>query len=175
MRSPIWLILHDPKSTTGTTERWCVEKGIGFEIVQAPELKTDELPDAAIIFGGDMQVWETEKYPWLSREKAFVAQMLNADKPILGLCLGAQLIAEQLGGEVTDMGMDVIGWFPVQTDEETILPFHCHSSKFSLPAGTVRIAGDEMINQGFRKFGHQVGLQFHAEMDRPRLAHALEK
>lgn len=132
--------------------------------------------DCLIVMGGPMGVGDTTQYPWLNREKHFIAEAIKANKKILGICLGAQLIAEVLGAHVTKNVHREIGWFPVMYDEGLgdhwlveLLPadldvFHWHGDTFAIPPDARRIASSEACqNQGYILHEQIIGLQFHLE------------
>ena len=121
-----------------------------------------------------MSVNDEQDYPWLAAEKAFIRRVIEAGKATLGICLGAQLIANALGGEVFKNSVKEIGWFPIRAAKtsneagfqfpEEIAVFHWHGETFSLPTGAVRIAESEGCkNQAFQLGAHVIGLQFHLE------------
>jgi GMP synthase-like glutamine amidotransferase len=141
----------------------------------------EPLPDLGkfemlVVMGGPMNVHEELQHPWLAREKEFLRQAVDAGKVIVGVCLGAQLLAVALGGEVTRNAHSEIGWFPVETTKGAaadpvcrVLPssftaFHWHGDTFSIPPGAVHIARSQgCANQAFI-FGTKVlALQFHLE------------
>ena len=142
---------------------------------------TSELPDQSefdwlIVLGGPMNIYETEKYPWLEIEKSFISQSIIANKPVLGICLGAQLIADVLGASITTGPYTEIGWFPVQKSveirdtfldnvfPESIQAFHWHSDTFSIPDGAIPLFSSEAcMNQGFLYKDRVIGLQCHLE------------
>jgi GMP synthase-like glutamine amidotransferase len=132
--------------------------------------------DWLVIMGGPMNIDEHDRYPWLVREKQFIAETIGRNKPVLGICLGAQLLADVLGGRVTPNGEKEIGWFPVSLTDgasglpvfralpEEFLPFHWHGDTFSIPPGAVHAAGSEACaNQAFQYGDRVVGLQFHLD------------
>jgi GMP synthase-like glutamine amidotransferase len=140
----------------------------------------DKLPpdmanvDGLIIMGGPMNVHETEKYPWLQMEKKIIKQFLATEKPILGICLGAQLLADALGSKVFPHTIREIGWWPVNFTADarqrfSILPasisvLHWHGDTYELPYGACRFAQSEgCAEQGFRLGQHVLALQFHIE------------
>lgn len=141
----------------------------------APVLASE---DALLVMGGPMGVGDEERFPFLREEKLLLRAYLAARRPVLGVCLGAQLLAEVLGARVRAQGHREIGWFPLRWDwaaravspfghvpDESVV-FHWHGDTFSLPPGTVRVASSAACaNQGFTSpDGRTVGLQFHLEM-----------
>ena len=131
--------------------------------------------DWLIILGGPMNIYEEDKYPWLSKEKEFIHQAIASDKIVLGICLGAQLMADVLGGKVQRNVHREIGWFPVKLMPESkasrifrVLPeefmaLHWHGDTFELPPGAVHTAESQACkNQAF-ELGKAIGLQFHLE------------
>ena len=122
-----------------------------------------------------MGIYDEEEYPWLKREKLFLSKVIQTEKPVLGICLGAQLVADVLGAAVRGNKDKEIGWFPVSRAEDVpenlhdILPhtqtvFHWHGDTFDLPPHSVRLYSSEACrNQGFVYKDRVVALQFHLE------------
>ncbi|HEY5653333.1 MAG TPA: type 1 glutamine amidotransferase, partial [Pontiella sp.] len=110
-------------------------------------------------------------YPWLKAEKELIIQAVHAGKTILGVCLGAQLIADALGAKVYSGPHKEIGWFPIQCfnsdliwPENQLTVFHWHGDTFDLPKGAKRIASSAACkNQAFIVKDRILGLQFHME------------
>lgn len=136
--------------------------------------------EGLVVMGGPMSVHEEAEHPWLVAEKKAIAAAIDAGRPVLGVCLGAQLIADVLGAAVTKNRVPEIGWFPVtRTPEaaghpllkdvpESLEVLHWHGETFDVPAGGTRLfASEHCVNQAFAVGGHVLGLQFHLEMDRP--------
>jgi len=141
----------------------------------------ERLPDAddfnwLIVMGGPMNIYEDDKYHWLIEEKKFIEKAIANRKIVLGVCLGAQLIADVLGSTVYKNEYKEIGWFPISLTQESrksalfnTLPdkftaFHWHGDTFDLPAGATRIAENEgCANQAFEYNGRVIGFQFHLE------------
>jgi len=135
--------------------------------------------DLLIIMGGPMNIYEYKKYPWLREEKAFIEEAISEGKAVLGICLGAQLIADVLKAEVFKNNYKEIGWFPVFTVKpevsetsllksfpEKFIAFHWHGDTFSLPEGAKQLFASEACkNQGFIYRNRVIGLQFHLEMN----------
>jgi GMP synthase-like glutamine amidotransferase len=141
-----------------------------------PLLPAIEEIDWLIVMGGPMGVHDETEYPWLKPEKNFIRQAIDANKKILGICLGAQLIADVLGTKVYQNRYREIGWFNIDRSAEgnstilsTALPeqtevFHWHGDTFDIPAGAKLLASSEACkNQGFILDNRVVGLQFHLE------------
>lgn len=129
--------------------------------------------DLLIVLGGPMSVNDQADYPWLVQEKVFIQQAIAAHKPILGICLGAQLIAYALGAKVYPNAQKEIGWFDIQAVKvpatafqfpPRIEVFHWHGETFYLPAGAVHLAqSDACAHQAFQYQQQVIGLQFHLE------------
>jgi len=156
---------------------WATRQGHVIEEFLVPESGLPEAGDHArvIIIGGPMSVWETDRHPWLIEEKRLIAELLSSQTPVLGICLGAQLLAEQLGATVTPGEHKEIGWFDVDATEEArstwlgdALParfksFMWHGDFFELPSSAVPVAANAAHDvQGFLH-GSNLGLQFHLE------------
>ena len=143
----------------------------------------ESLPDVddfdwLLVMGGPMGIYDHVEYPWLKPEKALIRAAIEAGKRVLGICLGAQLIADCLGATVTRNAHREIGWFPVRFSEQcretplgAILPqcitaFHWHGDTFALPRGAVLLGSSEACpNQGFILDNRVFGFQFHLETD----------
>jgi GMP synthase (glutamine-hydrolysing) len=124
--------------------------------------------DGLIVMGGPMGVYDEAIYPWLTAEKAFIKEILAQDKPVLGICLGAQLIAEVLGAKVSKNRQREIGFFPL-TGDGAVFPaiftaFHWHGDTFGIPDGAVHLASSAACkNQAFIYKDNVLALQFHLE------------
>ncbi len=133
--------------------------------------------DALVIMGGPMGVSDHAEYHWLSPETIFIQQAIDAGKHVLGVCLGAQLIAHALGAEVRANPVAEIGWYPIQLADEFLctpigqgLPaefpvLHWHGDTFNIPEMALPMAASEGCrNQGFLFDARVLALQFHLEM-----------
>ncbi|MBN2684890.1 MAG: type 1 glutamine amidotransferase [Pontiellaceae bacterium] len=158
----------------GQIEAWAQNHDI--EISCTRLFAGDALPpleqfDTLVIMGGPMGIYDHDEYPWLPDEKAFIKRAIDAEKPVLGICLGAQLIADVLGAKVYPGPQKEIGWFPLQRTAEapewfpeTLTAFHWHGDTFDIPDGAVRLASSAACaNQGFISRDHVIALQFHME------------
>lgn len=143
-----------------------------FEDYTLPSLDAFDL---LIVLGGPMSIHDEEEYSWLVDEKEFIRSAINNNKPVLGICLGAQLIASSLGADVYAAAEKEIGWLPIVRSEtlsgewkdvfpERLNVFHWHGEAFELPSGSMGIASSaQCANQGFIFKNNVVGLQFHLE------------
>ncbi len=174
------ILRHVPFEDAGAIVPWLEERGLSphelrlWENTPLPE----QPPDWLIIMGGPMSIQDETQHPWLPREKAFIRRCIDAGTTIVGVCLGAQLLAEALGARVQS-GEPEIGWFPVRPagdhplarhfmDETPVL--HWHSDRFDIPQGAVHLlASDACPGQAFLYGDRILGLQFHLEMDEPGL------
>jgi GMP synthase (glutamine-hydrolysing) len=143
---------------------------------EAPPLEPDGFR-AAIVFGGPMNVDEVEAHPWLRREKRFLRELLERGTPLLGICLGAQLVAEAVGAVVRAAERPEIGWHDVELTAEGVadpllgvLPerfesFQYHHYEWLLPPGGVTLARSALAMQAFRVGERPAwGVQFHPEV-----------
>jgi GMP synthase-like glutamine amidotransferase len=169
---------HVPFEDMAMIESWAREKGYDvsrtllFEGETPPEVENF---DWLVIMGGPMNIYEDEKYPWLKEEKRFIKKTIEDGKMVLGICLGAQLIADVLGGKVRKNKEREIGWHPVSLTPEGskseifgVLPekfvaLQWHGDTFEIPHGAAWMAtSDACKNQAFQ-LGKAIGLQFHLE------------
>jgi GMP synthase-like glutamine amidotransferase len=177
----IHYLMHVPFEDLGLIERWVT---VNEHTLSSTRFYEDEpLPgmgefDWLIIMGGPMGTRDEDTYPWLVAEKMFIEQAIGHGKLVLGICLGAQLLAEVLGAMVCTNRCKEIGWFPVTFTKQAqnhwlfqVFPaemevFHWHGDTFSLPHGAVLVASSEVTrNQAFIWNDRVIGLQFHIEMD----------
>lgn len=132
--------------------------------------------DAVLVFGGAMHVDQENRHPWLRNEDELLRGLLDRRIPVLGVCLGAQLVAKALGTRVGPLARPQIGWFDVEQTPEAAddplfadLPrrfssFQWHSYGFDLPANAVPLARDPVCLQAYRAGERAWGIQFHAEV-----------
>jgi len=143
-------------------------------LFEDPTPPTAERLDLVVSMGGPMSANDEKLIPWLRQEKELLQRTIEAGVPVLGICLGAQLIAAALGARVyRNVGRE-IGWFPVDwmaagSDQfqlpPSFLAFHWHGETFDLPPGAVQLARSAGCeNQAFRIGRHVIGLQFHLEV-----------
>jgi len=176
----IHYLQHVPFEGLGQIEPLLREQGhelSGSHLYRGDALPTLDDFDGLVVMGGPMGVGDVDRYPWLAPELALIGQAVQAGKRLLGICLGAQLIAAALGAAVTKNRWREIGWFPISRDPQAagsplglLFPdqlevFHWHGDTFALPEGALRLASSAAcVEQGFVLDERVVGLQFHLEM-----------
>jgi GMP synthase (glutamine-hydrolysing) len=175
------VLRHVAHESAGMLENVMVEMELDFHYVDLFDHTPEQLDLTAalglVILGGPMNVDEGDKYPHLVKEVQWIKQALEAGLPVLGICLGAQLLAKALGAKVYPNGIKEIGWYRVDltphADRDALFEgggkritvFHWHGDTFDLPLGAVRLAqSPECRNQAFRYGRSAYGLQFHIEM-----------
>jgi len=177
-----WLIfLQTMSEGPGNITKWLTECGQKFEIVKLWQQRIPENIDnycGLIIMGGIMSANDEDKFPFLSEEIKFIKQWIDTNKPLLGICLGSQLMAKAFGEKVYKGEEPEIGWHPIQfTNEgstdpmfqhlspETIV-FQWHYDTFDLPTSGVLLASSQKYkNQAYRIVKNAYAVQFHPEMD----------
>ena len=174
----------------GIFEDWAKKPGNGLtgtRFYEDQKLPFVDICDLLIVMGGPMSIHDEDRHTWLIREKKFIEQALSRGKKILGICLGAQLLADVLGARVYKNREKEIGWFPVQKypeasnhkllesfdAEERV--FHWHGETFDLPAASLPLfksAGCD--HQGFLYKDQALGLQFHPEITKEGIENLIE-
>lgn len=168
---------HTPEERLGTLGLWLKEREFPHHVhhlYRDGDLPRPEDFDWLVILGGPMNIDEEERHPWLKPEKAFLREWLKSGKPTLGICLGGQLMAQALGGEVSKNTVREIGFHTVsRTAAEhpafkhwpaSIPVFQWHEDKFSLPPDCASLASSVVCaHQAFAYDHKTVGLQFHPE------------
>ncbi|MFB3908686.1 MAG: type 1 glutamine amidotransferase [Candidatus Eisenbacteria bacterium] len=178
----IHCVLHDPFEGLGSIEAWVA--GRGHRIFCHRLYAGEPFPDPAridllVLMGGPMGAVDEAAHPWLAGEKRFLDRALASRTRILGICLGAQLLAERLGSRVYRNATSEIGWFPIRKSggaeisrfanafPEEMTVFHWHKDTFDLPAGAVHLARSAAcMNQGFLYAERVAAIQFHLESTR---------
>lgn len=178
----IHYLQHVPFEGLGYIETWLIENNHEISLTRFYEpdysLPSASEIDALIVMGGPMGVYDTEKHHWLEEEKALIKACLQAGKKVLGICLGAQLIADCLGAHINTAPHKEIGWFPVIPTEDSKeqswlyelfqqnpVVFHWHGDRFEIPAGCLNLLSSEAnTNQAFSYDENVIGLQFHLEV-----------
>jgi len=172
--------MHVPFEGPGVIENWADEKGHQMEYTRF--YKKESLPDIhevdlLVIMGGPMNVFDFHIHSWMEEEIVWVKSYMEAGKPLIGICLGAQIIAAALGVDVYPGKYKEIGWHNLQflpslgefrifeNLPDTRKVFHWHGDTFPIPAGAIRIASSAAFpNQGFIYKNSAIALQFHLEM-----------
>jgi GMP synthase-like glutamine amidotransferase len=159
---------------------WAASRGHSLRISRlfaGEELPSPDVFDWLLIMGGPMNIYQQRQYPWLAAEKSCIDQALAAGKTLLGICLGAQLLADRLGSRVYAGPEREIGWWPLRLTEagrqskffgdldEPLQAYHWHGDTFELPAGSVCLASSSAcVQQAFLYDQRVLGLQFHFEV-----------
>lgn len=180
---------HVPFEDLGYIETWC--RNNGYLLTSTKWFESGKLPglpdiDWLIVMGGPMGVYDNEEYTWLDVEQHFIKQCIEAGKIVIGICLGAQLIASALGANVYPNKEKEIGWFPVQLTEtgkrspwfndfpQTFTVLHWHGDTFDLPDGAeLLVKTNACINQAFAYQKNVLALQFHFETTRQSLSNMI--
>jgi GMP synthase-like glutamine amidotransferase len=182
-----WL-QHVPFEGLGTIEPWLRARDARVTMTRLYAGETLPDPrglDLVVAMGGPMSVNDDERLPWLTGEFRFIREAIEGGVAVLGVCLGAQLIARAMGGRVFKNAEREIGWWPITgTSDAPDVPrwarkgasnpvFHWHGETFTLPNGSERLASSPGCeNQAFRIGSRVIGIQFHLETT-PALVQAL--
>jgi GMP synthase (glutamine-hydrolysing) len=177
---PACIIKHAEMEGPGLIEQCLNEKKIPYDIVALHLGMALPKPDEVgpiVFMGGPMNVYEEERYPFLKGEDLFIKEAIQRGKPVLGICLGAQLMAKALGTRVFKGPRKEMGWYNVSLTEEgsrdplfrtfpEFFPvFQWHEDTFEIPRGAKLIATSESVpHQAFRYAENAYGLQFHLEV-----------
>jgi GMP synthase-like glutamine amidotransferase len=183
----VLILQHVANEGAGTIRAYMEMHAIPFRFIRL--FQNEPLPVslnkvlAVLIMGGPMNVYEDEKFPFLKAEDLFIKQLIKENIPILGVCLGAQLLAKALGAKVFKAKTPEIGWGDVEISQggakdplfsglksEVLQVLQWHGDTFDLPEGAVHLASSMIVsNQAFRYQDHFYRFQFHVEVDRPIL------
>lgn len=175
-----WAITHVAFEDLGSFEQILKEEGFEIKYLNAAcddlSVINPETDDLLIILGGPVSVNDIDEYPFIQAELKMLTERLKADKPTLGICLGAQLIARAMGAKVYPGHHKEIGWSPIVLDEagsrsalrhlvgEGVCVLHWHGETFDLPEYAEHLASTEhYANQAF-SYGKALALQFHPEV-----------
>jgi GMP synthase-like glutamine amidotransferase len=187
----ICCIQHVPFETPGEITTWAQAHQHTYTIVHP--YSGEPFPalsgiDMLVVMGGPMGAYEEKYYPWMKDEKKWIEQAIQSGRKLLGVCLGAQLIAHVLGAKVYRHVQKEIGWFPVYAEkiepgenayarlfEPYATVFHWHGDTFDLPAGAINhVYSAACRHQLFSWSTHVMGLQFHLEVGQENIQHMLE-
>ncbi|WP_432719453.1 glutamine amidotransferase [Jeongeupia wiesaeckerbachi] len=168
----------------GTLEGVLASRGFHVEYVDATTAKLAALdplaPDLLVVLGGPISAYDETIYPFVEDELDLISARLAANKPILGICLGAQLMARALGAKVYPLGVKEIGFGPLSLSDAGLASplaalngvsvLHWHGDQFDIPADAAHLAGTSIgANQAFALGPQALGLQFHLEADAARI------
>jgi len=184
----IHALQHVPSEGPGAIASWAAARGHSLHVTRldlGEPLPAVDAFDLLVVLGGPMSANDGALYPWLSEEKKLIAETIQADRRILGICLGAQITASALGRPVYRAAAPEIGWYPVRVLRDaarsrtfagmpsTFTPLHWHGETFDLPEGAIRLAETDLCpNQAFeiefdggpaRGGALVLALQFHLE------------
>jgi GMP synthase (glutamine-hydrolysing) len=175
-RERVLVVLHQERSSAGRVGHQLIEAGFDLDIRRPP--LGDELPETldhhagAVVFGGPMSANDEDEF--VRRETEWLKVPLKENRPLLGICLGAQMLVNHLGGKVEGHGDGLveIGWYPIKPTEEgealmqwPEMVYQFHREGFSLPKDATLLATAEAYpNQAFRYGENAWGIQFHAEL-----------
>jgi len=183
------LILKNIRSEgPGTIEDFLIEMCVPYKIV---ELESEPIPDtekfnALVMLGGPMSVNKSDIYPYIDKEEKLVKEFIKDGKKILGICLGAQIMAKALGAKVYKGAEPEIGWYDIELTEAGVRDimmkklaihpgagdfwkkfrvFHWHGETFDLPSGALKLARSDLYpDQAFRYGDNAYAFQFHIEV-----------
>lgn len=172
-------LTHVPFENAANIQIWA--DGRGHTLRYTHLYKNDPYPamkdfDMLAIMGGPMNVYEYQAYPWLKTEKYYIRRAIDAGKKVLGVCLGAQLVADVLGGKVIKNNVPEIGWHPITLTldgrksslfdgfDDEFMAFHWHGDTFAIPPKAVCLASSKACDNQIILYQHNVlGLQCHLE------------
>jgi GMP synthase (glutamine-hydrolysing) len=180
-----WIVLrHTPAEGLGLLANALRDYGVHHRYLDVP--RGDALPKdirtvgGVIVLGGPMAAYEADQHTFLKTESAFVEKAIEAGRPVLGVCLGAQLIAQVLGARVYPGERREVGWAPVElTDDgrddalftglgDSFTVFHLHGDAYELPPDSLNLARSAAYEQQAFRWGDTVyGFQFHLEFTEP--------
>jgi GMP synthase (glutamine-hydrolysing) len=176
---------HVPFEGPGIIRSW--SKNNNHSLSSTRLYKGEDLPpprkiDGLIVMGGPMGIDDEKAHAWLKKEKRFINGCIDQEIKVMGICLGAQLIADVMGADVYSMNQKEIGWFPINWKESARKPplldflparqtvLHWHGDQFNLPDEALPLASSKGCpNQGFLVNEQILGLQFHLEMTKEGL------
>ena len=185
MTLSVLVFQHDPHDGPGYLGEALLERGARLTIIRLDEDEAVPDPsayDMLLVMGGAMNVYQEDKYPWLLQETHAISRVVAAGKPVLGVCLGGQLLAKALGAKVhlgaaTEIGLTQITLTeagesdPLFEGLSQVEAVEWHDDTFDIPSGAVALAcSDGCPNQAFRFGKSAYGLQFHPEVSPMMLA-----
>lgn len=172
-RREVAILQHVKNEPSGLFEEYIREKGM--DLLYVPMYETHEVPPITsthlLILGGPMSVNDENEFPWLKTEKRIIRERVAKGQPVLGICLGAQMIASAFGAAVYPCGEE-LGWSPVSMVQKDLVPglpgqfqvFQMHGETFDIPPGAELVCrGEGVPNQALCR-GSALGFQFHCEL-----------
>lgn len=188
----VLILQHMAHEILGTLNPYLKQKGLNVRYVnfdRTPEEQPNiDKYNGLVILGGPMGVYEANEYPHLKWEMQMIERALKKDMPILGICLGSQLLAQVLGSQVRQHHEKEIGWYDVKLTEdgkkdklfehfgEQQKVFQIHGDTYDMPKTATHLAyGDSCESQAFKYGDKAYGLQFHLEVDKAMIYRWLEK
>jgi GMP synthase-like glutamine amidotransferase len=186
----VLIIKHIEVEGPGSIEYCLRQEKISYQILNLkPGIPLPRLDDLThiVLLGGPMNVYEEDRYPFLREEDLFIKEAIQRGKSILGICLGAQLIAKALGANVFKAPVKEIGWYDVSLTRigsidplfsklpKTFSVFQWHEDTFEIPHSAILIATSSLIPyQAFRYGDNAYGLQFHLEVTQEMIRQWME-
>ena len=182
-------IVHQPDAGPGVFAEAMSARGVELDEWLPPDAPAPADPfgyDAVLTFGGAMHADQEEQHPWLAAEKALLAGLIERRIPLLGMCLGCQLVAEAAGAVARRASEPEIGWHEVEltpeADDDPLIgglprsfeAFQWHSYEAELPPGATALARSPVCLQAYRLDGPAWGIQFHAEVSRADVEHWID-
>lgn len=182
----VLVIQNDAKEGAGQLATLIAARGLKSDTVFGYDtdygrLKADGY-SALVVLGGAQSAYETDTYPYLTNEIALCHDFMQAGKPVAGFCLGAQILAFALGGEVVPGEKKEIGWYDLELSEaaqddailethpKSLLSYHFHGDRIEEVPGAVTLASSDITPCQLFRYGANVyGFQYHAEVDQPLL------
>jgi GMP synthase (glutamine-hydrolysing) len=178
---PVLVLQHVCHESLGSLGAYFRDAGLPCRHIEVFQEIPDRLDVAGaaglVVLGGPMNVDEVDRYPFLRDEVAWIHEALSAEMPVLGICLGAQLLAKSLGSRVYAGATKEVGWYEVELTPAAAgdplfagshtreVVFQWHGDTFDLPPGAVHLAqSGQCLHQAFRYGRAAYGLQFHVEM-----------
>lgn len=177
------VFIHEKHEDSALFSNILAERGYAIEEIYVPEhdlAKVDLSADIMLVMGGSMGVYESAKYPFIYKEIEAIRKRLSSGKPLLGICLGSQLMSAAFGAKVFkgEAGQE-IGWYEIKLNKAAALTplkhlegmmFHWHGDTFDLPAGATLLASSEMYpHQAYSCGPRALALQFHPEVQADKL------
>jgi GMP synthase-like glutamine amidotransferase len=182
----VHILQHASFEGPSLISHWAAAHGVQFDIRRLylrDAVPTLEEVTGLIVMGGPMNADEETRYPFLAEEKSLMRALVAAQLPVLGICLGAQLLASALGGRVYRQAEPEIGWFSLRPTESAPLPrilaklprntlgFHWHGDTFELPPGATNWLSSEACEHQLFTYGNMaMGVQYHPEVDAEAIA-----